>query len=91
MATGKLGREVSLVVIKPDLYRVLGTACREIDDGGEKIRAGEIQVELLLTKAEWLAATGQQILDKMKAKVALLADDEKASDEQKKFKGLAIS
>ena len=58
---------------------------REIEDGAEKVSAGTCDVEIEVTAAEV-----KLLLDKAKAEMVRRAASPEASEDEKKFKGLAI-
>lgn len=91
MATGKFGGHFSIEVAADGRYRVLASACRNLTDGGREVQTDEIQVEIFITKDEFLSSSGKAILDKLRTECAALAVSEKATDTQKRFVGLAIS
>ncbi len=91
MATARFGKHINVDEMEDGRMRILASACCFADVGGREIEDGEIQVEIFVSKAEYLAATGQQVLDKLKAEVAVLASAEKAVPVQKRFKDLTIS
>ncbi len=91
MATGKFGDHFSIDVAADGRYRVLASACRSLADGGREVQADEIQVEILITKDQYLALTGAELMDRLRTETAALATMDKATDTQKRFSGLTIS
>ena len=90
MATGKFGDHFSIDVMADGRHRVLGAACRLLSDNGREVQTDEIQVEIFITKAEFLSSSGKAILDKLREECASLAASEKATDVQKRFVGLTL-
>ncbi len=91
MVTGKFGDHLSIDVVADGRYRVLGAACRFISDDGREVQTDEIQVEIFITKDQYLTFTGAELMDRLRAECTVLATMDEATDTQKRFVGLTIT
>ena len=90
MPTAKLDGKITITDAGVT-FVIAGVVRRFISGEGETMQADSITASVTVPKAEFLALTGQQIIDRVRAEVTAMATKEGAGIREKKFAGLTIS